>query len=210
VTEEAPAPGLLPDLRQRIATAALQAAAAVEYTNAGTVEFMLGPDGDFYFLEMNTRLQVEHPVTEEITGLDLVELQLRVAAGEPLPFRGEDVRFSGHAIECRIYAENPQTHLPSPGTISVWEPPSGEGIRLETGVAAGTEVTALYDPMLAKLIVWGEDRHTALARMRAALERFAVEGVETNIPLLRRVVQHGEFIEGRYSTDLISTIVAGG
>jgi acetyl-CoA carboxylase biotin carboxylase subunit len=210
VTEEAPAPGLAPDLREAIATAALRAAAAVDYTNAGTVEFMLGPDDDFYFLEMNTRLQVEHPVTEAVTGLDLVELQLRVAAGEPLPVRQADVRQNGHSIECRIYAEDPHTHLPSPGTITAWVPPSGEGVRLVTGVEAGTEVSGLYDPMLSKLITWAEDRHAALARMDGALGRFVVEGVRTNIPLLRRILRHGEFVEGRYSTGLIPAIVADG
>jgi acetyl-CoA carboxylase, biotin carboxylase subunit len=209
VTGEAPAPGLAPELRERIVTTALRAAAAVDYTNAGTVEFLLGADGDFYFLEMNTRLQVEHPVTEEVSGLDLVELQLRVAAGEPLPVRQTDVRFAGHAIECRIYAEDPHTHLPSPGTITVWAPPSGTDVRLETGVEAGTEVMQLYDPLLAKLITRGEDRHTALTRMHEALERFVVVGFKTNIPLLRRVVRHAEFVEGRYSTGLIPEIRAG-
>ncbi|MBI2760986.1 MAG: ATP-grasp domain-containing protein [Chloroflexi bacterium] len=152
VTEEAPAPALSPVLREQIAEAALRAASAVGYTNAGTVEFLVAPDGRFFFLEMNTRLQVEHPVTELVTGLDLVELQLRVASGEPLPFRQEDVRLQGHAIECRLYAEDPHTHLPAPGTTSAWQMPSGEGIRVDAGVEAGCEVTPLYDPLLSGLL----------------------------------------------------------
>jgi acetyl-CoA carboxylase, biotin carboxylase subunit len=210
VTEEAPAPALSPELRAQMAEAALLAAAAVGYTNAGTVEFLVTPDGRFFFLEMNTRLQVEHPVTELVTGLDLVELQLRVAAGEPLPFRQEDVRLQGHAIECRLYAEDPHTHLPSPGTITAWQMPFGEGTRVDAGVEAGSAVTPLYDPLLAKLVVWGQDRETALHRMHAALDTAVVEGVKSNLPLLRRILRHGEFVAGRYSTSLIPTIIAGG
>ncbi|MFN8558424.1 MAG: biotin carboxylase N-terminal domain-containing protein, partial [Dehalococcoidia bacterium] len=207
VTEEAPAPAVPPAVRQRMARAALTAAAAVGYTNAGTVEFLLAPDGAFYFLEMNTRLQVEHPVTEMITGLDLVEWQLRVAAGEPLP--AERPRTEGHAIECRLYAEDPHTHLPAPGTITAWSLPERDGVRVDAGVEAGAEVTPLYDPLLAKLVTWGVDRHTALTRMRDALDGAVVEGVKTNLPLLRRVLHHAEFVEGRYTTDLIARIVAG-
>jgi acetyl-CoA carboxylase biotin carboxylase subunit len=200
VTEEAPAPGLAATLRAQMADAAVGLVTAVAYQGAGTVEFLLAPDGRFYFLEMNTRLQVEHPVTEEVTGLDLVELQLRVAAGEPLGLRQRDVSTTGHSIECRLYAEDPHTYLPSPGTITGWQIPSDVGVRVDTGVEAGVEVTPLYDPLLAKLITWAPDRHTALERMRAALDGTAVEGVKTNLPLLRRLVQHAEFVEGRYST----------
>jgi acetyl-CoA carboxylase biotin carboxylase subunit len=210
VTEEAPAPGLAATLRDQLAEAALRLATAAGYQGAGTVEFLLAPDGSFYFLEMNTRLQVEHPVTEEVTGLDLVELQLRVAAGEPLGLRQTDVRTVGHAIECRLYAEDPHTYLPSPGMITGWQIPSDGGVRVDTGVEAGVEVTPLYDPLLAKLITWAPDRHTALERMRAALGRTAVEGVKTNLPLLRRVLHHAEFVEGRYSTGVLSTITATG
>jgi acetyl-CoA carboxylase biotin carboxylase subunit len=210
VTEEAPAPALPPETRAAMTEFALRAAAAIRYTNAGTVEFLLAQDGRFYFLEMNTRLQVEHPVTEAVTGLDLVELQLRVSAGEPLPLRQHDVRCRGHAIECRIYAEDPHTHLPSPGIVTDWHMPEGAGIRVDAGVEQGTEITPLYDPLLAKLVTWGEDRHTALARMCAALDAATVEGVKTNFPLLRRIVHHAEFVEGRYSTALIPSIMAGG
>jgi len=204
VTEEAPAPALPSGVRARMAAAALRAAEAVGYTNAGTVEFLVGPDNAFYFLEMNTRLQVEHPVTEMVTGLDLVELQLRVAAGEPLLLTQADVQCHGHAIECRLYAEDPQTHLPSPGLITAWEMPAGEGMRVDAGVEAGIEVTPLYDPLLAKLVSWGADRHAALLRMHQLLDGVRVEGVKTNLPLLRRVLEHAEFVAGRYSTDLIA------
>ena len=220
VTEEAPAPAVPPAVREEMARAALRAAAAVGYTNAGTIEFLVPGwavpvhgvppelEHGFAFLEMNTRLQVEHPVTEEVTGLDLVELQLHVAAGEPLPLRQEDLRPRGHAIECRLYAEDPHTHLPSPGTITGWAMPAGEGVRIDTGVEAGTEVTPLYDPLLAKLITWGPDRHTALERMRTVLDAAVVEGVKTNLPLLRRILDHAAFVEGLYSTDLIGNIVS--
>jgi acetyl/propionyl-CoA carboxylase alpha subunit len=210
VTEEAPAPALSPALRERMAEAAVRAAAAVGYTNAGTVEFLLAPDGAFYFLEMNTRLQVEHPVTEAVTGLDLVELQLRVAAGEPLPLRQADLRLDGHAIECRLYAEDPHTHLPSPGTLTAWRIPAGPDVRVDAGVEQGTEVTPLYDPLLAKLITHGASRHEAITRMRAALEQTVIEGVKTNVPLLRRILDHAAFVEGRYTTDLIPTLLAEG
>ncbi len=210
VTEEAPAPGLSADLRAGLHAAALQAAAAVNYTNAGTVEFLLAPDGAFSFLEMNTRLQVEHPVTELTTGLDLVEWQLRVASGEPLPLRQEQVRCDGHAIECRIYAEDPHTHLPSPGTIALWRPPAGEHVRVDAGVEQGSVVSPFYDPLLAKLVVWGADRHEALGRMQAALAEFAVEGLKTNLPLLQRILDHALFVDGRYSTELIASLTAEG
>jgi acetyl-CoA carboxylase, biotin carboxylase subunit len=208
VVEEAPAPGLSAALREALAGAAVRAAAAVGYTNAGTVEFLLAPDGEFFFLEMNTRLQVEHPVTELTTGLDLVELQLRVAAGEPLPHGQEDVPRNGSAIECRIYAEDPHTLLPSPGTLLKWHVPEGEGVRVDTGVEEGSEVSPLYDPLLAKLVTWAPDRHAAIERMRAALGETVVEGVKSNIPLLCRVMDHAEFVAGRYSTELIPTILA--
>jgi acetyl-CoA carboxylase biotin carboxylase subunit len=210
VTEEAPAPGLAATLRARMAEAALRLAAAAGYQGAGTVEFLLAPDGRFYFLEMNTRLQVEHPVTEEVTGLDLVELQLRVAAGGPLGLRQTDVRMAGHGVECRLYAEDPHTYVPSPGTITGWQVPAGTGVRVDAGVEAGVEVTPLYDPLLAKLITWAPDRHTALERMRSALDGTAVEGVKTNLPLLRRILHHAEFVQGRYSTDVLSTLTVTG
>jgi len=208
VVEEAPAPGLAPALREALAEAALRAAASVGYTNAGTVEFLLAPNAEFYFLEMNTRLQVEHPVTEMTSGLDLVELQLRVAAGEPLRLLQGEVHRDGSAIECRIYAEDPLTLLPSPGTITTWRVPDGNDVRVDSGVEQGSVVSPLYDPLLAKLVVWAPDRHMAIRRMRGALDGVEVEGVKTNVPLLRRIIDHAEFVEGRYSTSLISTILA--
>jgi acetyl-CoA carboxylase biotin carboxylase subunit len=208
VVEEAPAPGLSPELRAALAGAARRAAAAVGYTNAGTVEFLLAPNGAFYFLEMNTRLQVEHPVTELVTGLDLVEWQLRIASGERLPLRQEQVETHGAAIECRVYAEDPLTLLPSPGTLSRWRAPEGDGIRVDAGVEQGSVVSGLYDPLLAKLLAWGTDRHTAMQRLRAALDEIVAEGVRTNVPLLRRIIDHAEFVAGRYSTELIPGILA--
>jgi acetyl/propionyl-CoA carboxylase alpha subunit len=212
VIEEAPAPGLSPTLRRQMAEIALRAAAAVGYVGAGTVEFLVSSEEDFYFLEMNARLQVEHPVTEEITGQDLVEWQLRVAAGEPLPLRQDAIDAlldqGRHAIECRLYAEDPHSHLPTPGTISAWRMPGGEGVRVDAGVTEGTTVTLLYDPLLAKIIIGAPDRRAAITRMQAALDAAAVEGTKTNLPLLRRVVHHDDFVEGRYSTDLLSEMVA--
>ncbi|HZU76628.1 MAG TPA: ATP-grasp domain-containing protein, partial [Dehalococcoidia bacterium] len=206
VVEEAPAPALSDGTRAALAQAAVRAAQSVDYTNAGTVEFLVGERDEFYFLEMNTRLQVEHPVTELTTGLDLVEWQLRVAAGEPLPLAQEQVPLRGHAIEARIYAEDPHTMLPSPGTITRWRPPTGDHVRLDAGVEEGSVVSPLYDPLLAKLVVWDEEREGAIRRMEAALEAFTVEGVKTNIPLVRRIMKHAEFVAGRYSTGLIASL----
>ena len=205
IIEESPSPILTPELRQRMADAAVQAGRAAGYVNAGTVEFLLEerPDGDhrFYFLEVNTRLQVEHPVTEMVTGIDLVKLQLRVAAGEPIPFAQENVTASGHAIEARIYAEDPAAgFLPSLGTLAAWSPPDGPWIRVDSGVETGIEVSPHYDPMLAKLIVCGENRAEAVSRMERALRDFHVLGVQTNIAYLRDIVGHQAFRAGALST----------
>ncbi len=202
VLEESPSPALTSELRQRIGEAAVAVAREAGYLNAGTVEFLLdAEEGRFYFLEMNTRLQVEHPVTEAITGLDLVAWQVRIAAGEPLSLRQDDIAPLGHALEARIYAEDPyQGFLPSTGTLRHWRPPSGPGLRLDSGVAEGGEVSPYYDPMLAKLIAWAPDRATCRARMEEALRRFIVAGVVTNIPFLRRVVAHPAFRQGAYDT----------
>ncbi|MBI4307579.1 MAG: acetyl-CoA carboxylase biotin carboxylase subunit [Chloroflexi bacterium] len=203
VIEEAPSPGVTPEIRQRITEAGVQIGRLAAYQNAGTIEFLMDRDKSYYFLEMNTRLQVEHPVTEGITGVDIVEQQLRVAAGEALSFQQKDVKLSGHAIECRIYAENPRDFLPSPGTIVRLVEPSGEGVRVDSGVAEGSEVTIYYDAMLAKLITWGPTRDSALATMRGALDAYVIEGVETNIPLLRAVLRHPDFIAGAYDTTFL-------
>ena len=181
VIEESPAPGLSPELRSRMTAAALRLARAADYANAGTAEFLLDADGRFYFLEINARLQVEHGVTELVTGLDLVELQLRVAAGQPLGLVQDDIAFAGHAIECRLYAEDPaRGYLPSPGYLSAFEPPVGDGIRNDVGFHAGSHVPAVYDPLLAKLLVHAPARDAALDRCRRALDAYIVEGVTTN------------------------------
>ena len=201
--EESPAPRLPPALKERLTTAAVQGARSVGYVNAGTMEFIVQGE-EFYFLEMNTRLQVEHPVTEEVTGLDLVQAQLKVASGEVLPWRQEDILQRGAAIECRIYAEDPaKNFMPSPGTISRWSPPEGPGIRLESGVAEGCQVSVHYDPLLAKLVVAGATREEAIARMEAALRAFVVEGPKTAIPFHLRVMRSAAFREGRTHTQMV-------
>jgi acetyl-CoA carboxylase biotin carboxylase subunit len=185
--------------------AAVAAARAVDYLGAGTCEFLLGADGGFYFLEMNTRLQVEHPVTEMIYGLDLVSWQLDVAEGKPLPLTQAelDARRHGHAFECRIYAEDPVKFLPSPGLITHLRVPDGPYIRNDAGCYEGAEIPVHYDPMISKLVVWGEDRRTALSRMRRALDEYQVRGIETNLAFHRRCVRHAAFIEGEYDTGFI-------
>ena len=205
IIEETPSPALTPELRQRMGDAAVAVARAAGYVNAGTVEFLLDPrSGDFYFLEMNTRLQVEHPITEAVLGLDLVEWQLRIAGGEPLTLRQEDVQPRGHAIECRIYAEDPyRDFVPSTGRLLRWRPPSGPGLRLDSGVAEGLEVSIHYDPMLAKLIAWAPTRELSRRRLAVALSQFLALGVITNIPLLWAVVEHPQFQRGEYDTGFL-------
>jgi len=201
VIEEAPSPVVDAPLRRAMGEAAVKLARAGGYTNAGTVEFLVDAARNFYFLEVNTRLQVEHPVTEAITGLDLVKLQVGIAAGEPLPFAQEDVALRGHAIECRLYAEDPNNNFfPSPGTILAWRVPSGPGIRLDDGVYPGWTVPTEYDPLLGKLIAWGADRGEALARMRRALEEYYVSGIRTNAGLFRRILADAEFARGEIHT----------
>jgi len=206
VLEETPSCALDADLRGRMCAAALRAAAAVGYVNAGTVEFLVDAHRDFHFLEMNTRLQVEHPITELCTGADLVRLQLRVAAGEPLPSTQDEVRWSGHAIEMRVYAEDPYRMLPSPGTITAWRQPVGEGIRVDAGVVEGSAVSHLYDPLLAKLAVHAQSREAAIARAVAAVDAFTVEGVRTNLLLHRHVLTSDPFVSGDYTTAILEAI----
>lgn len=205
VLEESPSIALTPELRATMGAAAVRLAQAVNYYNAGTQEFMLDANGEFYFLEMNTRLQVEHPVTELVTGLDLVQLQIAIAAGQHLPFAQADIQQTGHAIEVRLYAEDPVQMLPSIGQLSSYTPPEGPGIRLDTGVTVGDHVTINYDPMLAKLIVWGEQREQAIARLRYALQHFAVAGVTTNIPLLQAIINTPAYHAGATTTDFLQT-----
>jgi acetyl-CoA carboxylase biotin carboxylase subunit len=207
VLEESPAPGLGEKLRLKMAEVALKAAATVGYRNAGTVEFIFGPEGEFYFLEMNTRLQVEHPVTEMVLGLDLVELQLRIAANEPLEVEQSQLQQRGHALEFRIYAEDPVTFLPSPGQLSVFRPPvTNEYIRLDSGVEEGNTITSYYDPLLAKLIVWGANRAEAIERSRIALEEFKIEGIKHNLPLHLKILANEDFRRGEYNTDLLNRL----
>lgn len=204
IIEETPSPIMTPELRERMGQAAVAAAKASGYVNAGTVEFLLDREGNFYFLEVNTRLQVEHPVTEWTTGLDLVRQQLLVAAGEPLSFKQEDLLQRGHAIECRIYAEDPEAaFFPSPGPIRFLKEPAGPGIRVDSGIYPGFEVPVDYDPILSKLIVYGENRAAALQRLVRALKNYVILGIRTIIPFLLEVIQSPEFVEGRISTDFI-------
>ena len=204
VAEETPSPGVSDELRTRMLEGAVRAAEAVGYRNAGTVECLVDPKAqDYVFLEMNTRLQVEHPVTELVTGVDLVEEQLRVAAGDDPSRDLRSVRPSGHAIEMRVYAEDPKRFLPSPGTITAWDEPSGEGIRVDSGYTAGNTVTPFYDPLLAKLCVVGADRDAALERAADAVARFTVEGLKTNLPFFTELLADASFVSGNYDTGLI-------
>ena len=195
VLEEAPAPGIAPDVRDAIGARCVAACRRIGYRGAGTFEFLY-QDGEFHFIEMNTRLQVEHPVTELITGIDIVKTQLRIAAGEELPFSQDDIRIHGHAIECRINAEHPTTFRPSPGTISLFHPPGGPGIRLDSHIYSGYEVPPYYDSMIGKLIAHGETREFAIARVATALEEIVIEGIDTNIPLHLDLCRDAAFIAG--------------
>jgi acetyl-CoA carboxylase biotin carboxylase subunit len=202
IVEETPSPGVGADLRARMLAAAVRAGEAVHYRGAGTVECLVDTEAqDFVFLEMNTRLQVEHPVTELVTGIDLVEQQLLIAAGEPVSVT--EASAAGHAIEFRVYAEDPKRFLPSPGKIQVWEEPAGEGIRVDAGYQAGNTVTPFYDPLLAKLCVYGADRTEALARARVAVGAFRVQGPKTNLPFFAELLDDAEFTQGTYDTGLV-------
>src|SRR5579871_5317690 len=208
VLEESPSPIVDPEMRRRMGEIAVRVAKAAGYTNAGTIEFLADQQKNFYFLEMNTRLQVEHPVTELTTGLDLVHLQIRIAAGEELPFRQQDVLIRGHAIECRIYAEDPDNHyFPSPGKISLLLLPSGPGIRRDSGMYEGWTVPIDYDPLLAKLIGYGTDREQATARLVRALNEYFVGGIKTNISLFRRILRHPDFRAGNIDTGFLDRLL---
>jgi acetyl-CoA carboxylase, biotin carboxylase subunit len=195
IVEEAPAPGLTSKQRQAMIESITAALARVGYRGAGTLEFLY-EDGRFYFIEMNTRIQVEHPVTEMVTGIDLVKLQLKIAGGEPLPFAQQDIEVRGHAIECRINAEDPKGFVPSPGPVRLWHPPGGPGIRVDSHLYTGYHVPPFYDSLIAKVIAHGEDRDTAIARMRNALSEMVVEGIKTNAPLHQEIFGHTAFRQG--------------
>jgi acetyl-CoA carboxylase biotin carboxylase subunit len=206
VVEESPSPFVTPAMRAAMGEVAVKAARAVNYVGAGTIEFLADAERNFYFLEMNTRIQVEHPVTEMVTGVDLVKLQIRVAAGEPLPFTQEELRQRGWALECRVYAEDPAAGFaPAPGKIQTMHLPDGPGIRIDAGVYAGAEVPVFYDPMICKLIAWGCDRDEAVARMRRALDEFTISGeLATNLDFHRWLVRHPLFLKGVFDTGFIS------
>ncbi len=205
IVEESPSVALSPALRERMGAAAVQAAQAVQYTNAGTVEMLLDEQQQFYFLEMNTRLQVEHPVTEMISGVDLVKTQIQVAAGQPLPFQQADLQSTGHAIEVRIYAEDPeQNFMPTTGTVSTLKEPQGKGIRVDSALTKGYTITPYYDPMLAKLIVHAPNREAAIAKMQEALKNYVLLGLTTNINYLQRVLAHPAFAQGDTYTAFIN------
>ena len=203
--EESPSPAIDEELRERMTKATIKLIRAISYVNAGTAEFLLGPDRSFYFLEVNARIQVEHPVTEWCTGIDLVQEQFRVAAGLPLSFSQQQVQFHGAAIECRISAEDPENRfLPASGTVQTLQEPSGPGVRVDSGMYAGLQVPLFYDPLLSKLIVWANDRPHAIARMRRALAEYQVIGVRTTLPFARWLMEHPRYLAGDMSTDFIA------
>lgn len=204
VVEEAPSSFITDKTRTKMGEAAVKAAKSIGYKNAGTIEFLVDEEQNFYFLEMNTRLQVEHPVTEEITGLDLVEQQLQIAAGEALNFSQEEVKREGHAIEVRIYAEDPKTFFPSPGKITKLGLPNGPGVRHELAIHGQSVVTPFYDPMIAKLVVKGSNREEAINRLQNALANYHIEGIKTNIPMLQEVIAHSAFHSGDTTTDFVN------
>jgi len=209
--EEAPSVAVDAELRQRMGEVATRAARAAGYVNAGTIEFLLDSTGKFYFLEMNTRLQVEHPVTEMVTGVDIVKEQLAIASGRRMRYRQEDISPKGWAIECRITAEDPYNgFLPSAGSITMLQEPTGPGVRVESGIYEGTEITFHYDPMIAKLVVWGETRAEAILRMRRALKEYRIGGIHTSIPFHQKIMEHTEFIWGTFDTGFIERRLGGG
>ena len=204
VIEEAPSPSISESARARLTDSAVRAAESVGFRNVGTFEFLIDQEGEFYFLEANTRLQVEHGTTEMVTGVDIVERQLRIAAGLATDIRPAPV--SGHAIECRIYAEDPETFVPSPGKLEEFEIPEGDGLRVDTGFRAGDEVSSFFDPLLAKLIAWGKSRDAATALMCEALAETKISGIKTNVPTLLRALEQPDFVRGRYTTDLLQKL----
>ncbi len=208
IAEETPSPAVTAQLREQLFDAAVRAGVAVGYVNAGTAEFLLQPaTGEIVFLEMNTRLQVEHPITEQVTGLDLVEEQLRVASGEEPTFGGVPPEPRGHALELRVYAEDPVRFLPGPGAITRYVEPAGDGIRVDSGYAEGDVVTPHYDPLLAKLCVWGDTREAALGRAAAAVDAYVIEGPKVNLPFFSRLLAEPGFVSGDYDTHLVSTMI---
>jgi acetyl-CoA carboxylase biotin carboxylase subunit len=206
--EEAPSPAVSPALRQEMIEVALKAMKAIRYNNVGTIEFLMDEKGRYYFMEMNTRIQVEHPVTEQVYGLDLLRLQIKLAAGADLPRTQDQVVPRFHAIECRVNAEDPVTFAPSPGKITGYHQPGGYGVRVDTLAYEQYKVQPFYDSLVAKLICWGDSREVAMARMRRALDEYVVEGIKTNLPFHRRVLADRRFSEGKYDTRIVDQILA--
>jgi len=206
--EESPSVALSEKVRRKMGSTVIDAAKAVQYTNAGTLEFLMDSAGRFYFMEANTRLQVEHPVTEMVTGVDIVKAQIRIAAGERLAFKQSEVTFTGHAIECRINAEDPETFVPSPGVIHAFSPPGGPGVRVETLAHSDCLVSPYYDSLIAKIIAHGRDRQEAIARMRRALEMTVIEGIKTTIPLHLRILNDPDFVAGRLNTSFMDRFLS--
>lgn len=204
VIEEAPSSFLSDKTRQVMGEMALQAVKRIGYTNAGTIEFLVDEDENFYFLEMNTRIQVEHPITEEITGIDLVEAQIEIAQGKQLTYLENDIKMEGHAIEARIYAEDPNNFYPSPGTITTYEEPNNANLRIESSVRTGSEVTPFYDPMIAKLIATGNTRNEAIVSLKEGLLQYKIDGIKTNIPMLLKVLEHEQFKAGKITTNFVN------
>ncbi len=207
LVEESPSPAITAKRREELGAEVVRAMEKIGYTNAGTVEFLMDEDGSFYFIEMNTRIQVEHPVTERVTGVDLIKAQIRIAAGETLEVAVGKVSFVGHAIECRINAEDPETFVPCAGRITAYQPPGGTGVRVDSAAYAGAYIPPYYDSLIAKLITHGRDRAEAIARMRRALEMFVIEGIKTSIPLQRRILADPEFVAGRLDTHFIERML---
>lgn len=210
LVEEAPSPVSDEKMRKKLGELAVKAARAIRYKNIGTVEFAVDPEGNIYFMEINTRVQVEHPVTEVVTGVDLVKEQIRIAAGLPLEYRQARLKPRGHAIECRINAEDPESFIPSPGRITFFYPPGGPGVRVDTAAFSGSSMPAQYDSLVAKLIVHGRDRQEAISRMRRALDEFVIEGIKTTIPFHKKVLNHKDFIEGNFTTSFVGRMNGAG
>ena len=210
LVEESPSPVIDAKRRKELGTKVVKAMEEIGYTNAGTIEFLMDEDGSIYFIEMNTRIQVEHPVTEFVTGVDLVKAQIRIAAGEKLDDAAGTVSFTGHSIECRINAEDPETFVPSAGRITTFQAPGGTGVRVDSAAYTDAIIPPYYDSLVAKLVVKGRDRGEALSRMRRALEMFTIEGIKTSIPLHRRILTHRDFIAGNFNTHFIEKLLSGG
>jgi acetyl-CoA carboxylase biotin carboxylase subunit len=207
--EESPSPAPINGIRKKLGDLAVKAARAINYTNLGTVEFVVAPKGKIYFMEINASGQVEHPVTEAVTGIDLIKEQIKLAAGMPLQYRQSQIKSRGHAIECRINAEDPERFVPSPGRITVFNQPGGPGVRVDTAVYGGWVVPSQYDSLIAKLIVQGRDRQEAISRMARALDEFIIEGIKTTIPFHRRVLENEDFVSGNFNTGFVEKINGG-